>query len=131
MCPACSRGTFDRVNSYWPFLDLPNFHFFHFAEMKSGLHANIKRIADAVNIPVSASDLDAMTEAATFENMQRKGEQFAPEVGTGMWKKDSSFFANGKSGRWKNRLSNEQLAAFDTKIREFLSSEQLTWLLHS
>jgi hypothetical protein len=34
-----------------------------------------------------------MTAAATFENMQKNTEQFAPESGTGMWKQDKNAIA--------------------------------------
>ena len=45
--------------------------------------------------------LDEMTTAASFESMKRNASQFAP-VGSEYWKKESEFFANGRSQQWKD-----------------------------
>jgi len=43
--------------------------------------------------------------------MKQAAEQFAPMTGTGVWKAQQDFFARGRSGEWKEKLSAAELAA--------------------
>jgi len=49
--------------------------------------------------------------------MKQAAEQFAPMTGTGVWKAEQDFFARGRSGEWKEKLSAAELAAFDAGSR--------------
>ncbi len=136
-------GTFDPENfdlqslewlchflkTYWDHRDLPNIHLYHYADMKRDLRGHIQRVADTLGIAITATQLDEMTEAATFESMQKKGDQFAPMAGLDAWKSENGFFSSGRNAQWKGRLSEEDLAAFDRRIGEFLTREQIDWLV--
>ncbi len=117
------------IDRYWSFKHLPNIHFFHYSDMKADLKGNIARMAKALGVDVDDAQLDEMTQAAGFDNMKKNAVQFAPESGTGMWKKESGFFATGKSAQWKNKLSDEELDAFNKRLAGLLSPEQVAWLL--
>lgn len=117
-------------NSYWPYRNLPNVHLYHYADMKHDLRNAIKSMAAATSTPVSDAQLDAYTEAATFGNMKKKAEQFAPESGTGLWKSENNFFSKGVSQQWKSQLSADQIKAFDAKFSTLLQGEEANWLLN-
>ena len=117
------------LRSYWDYRDLPNIHLYHYADMKRDLSGHIQRVADTLGIAVTDAQLDEMTDAATFESMQKKGDQFAPMAGHEAWKSETGFFATGKNAQWKGKLTEEDLTAFDRRIREFLTQEQVDWLV--
>ena len=117
------------LKTYWEYRDLPNIHLYHYADMKRDLRGNIQRVADTLGIAITAAQLDEMTEAATFESMQKKGDQFAPMAGLDAWKSENGFFSSGRNAQWKGKLTEEDLAAFDRRIREFLTQEQVDWLV--
>lgn len=117
------------LKTYWDCRDLPNIHLYHYADMKADLRGHIQRVADTLGTTITDAQLDEMTEAATFESMQKKGNQFAPMAGLEAWKSETGFFATGKNAQWKGKLTEEDLAAFDLKIREFLTQEQIDWLV--
>lgn len=119
------------LKTYWAQRDLPNVHFMHYYDMKQDLRRHMAKVAALLGVTLDDAMLDAMTAAATFENMQAKGDQFAPGTGTGQWKKDASFFATGTNAQWKGRLDDAQLARFDARIGELLDDEQRAWLLRS
>lgn len=114
--------------SYWRFRDLPNIHLFHYGDMKRDLRGNIARMAKALAIEVDENLLDAMTRAASFENMKRNASQFVP-VGKEYWKRESGFFANGTNQQWKQVLTPEELNAFDLRLAELLEPDAAGWLL--
>jgi aryl sulfotransferase len=118
------------MNTYWPYRDLPNVHLFHYSDMKRDLGGAIARMADATGTALTDAQLMEYTAAADFGAMKAKAEQFAPESGTGMWKAESNFFANGTSGQWHGGLSDEQKAAFETRFSALVpDAEQARWML--
>lgn len=125
------HGCIHFLKTYWDYRDVPNIHLMHYYDMKQDLRGHIARVAGIMNVELSDAQLDEMTEAATFESMQAKGDQYAPGADVGLWKQNSGFFATGKNAQWKGKLTEEQLAAFDTKARELLTPEQYDWLLRS
>ena len=116
--------------TYWQYRDLPNIHVFHYSDMKRDLNGAIASMAHALDVEVDDTTLAEMTEAATFESMKRHAEQFAPESGTGLWKKEADFFANGSNQQWKGALSGDELAAFDSRLAELLPSDEAHWLVN-
>jgi hypothetical protein len=117
------------LQTYWNHRDLPNIHLFHYSDMKKDLRGHIRKVASILNVAVTETQLDEMTAAATFEAMREKGDQFAPNAGLGAWKSEKEFFAVGTNAQWKGRLTSEELAAFESRIREFLAEEQIEWLV--
>jgi len=117
-------------NSYWPYRNLPNVHLYHYSDMKRDLRSVIESMATATGTDVTESQLDAFTKAATFDNMKKKAQQFAPESGTGIWKSEDNFFSKGVSQQWKKLLSEDQIKAFDTKYTTLLQGEEADWLLN-
>lgn len=119
------------LNSYWPYRDLPNVHLFHYSDMKRDLRTAVAQMAAATGTELSDAELDAYAAAADFGAMKKNAEQFAPESGTGMWKAETNFFANGTSGQWETGLTEAQKAAFDVRFGELVSDpEQARWMLN-
>ena len=117
-------------NSYWPYRDLPNVHVYHYSDMKRDLRGAIGSMAAACNIELSDAQLDAYADAASFDSMKNKANQFAPNSGTGIWKAEKDFFANGSNQQWKDKLSSEDLAAFDARLAELMPADQAQWMLN-
>jgi aryl sulfotransferase len=118
------------LNTYWPYRDLDNVHLFHYSDMKRDLKGSISAMANALDIDLDDALLDAMTDAAGFDSMKKNAEQFAPNSGSGMWKKESGFFATGENAQWKGKLTEADLAAFDARLKELLPPDQAKWLLN-
>jgi hypothetical protein len=55
---------------------------------------------------------------------------FAPNSGTGIWKKDEEFFSKGENAQWQDVLSADDLAFYDREIRKLLPDEDVHWLEH-
>jgi hypothetical protein len=123
------EGLCQFLQTYWDHKDLPNIHIYHYADMKRDLRGHIQRVTDTLGIAVTDSQLEEMTVAAPFETMQKKSDQFAPMAGSGAWKSEKGFFASGKSAQWKDKLSEADLAAFESKMEEMLTDEQIAWLV--
>ena len=126
----CLKLVTDFLGTYWDYRDLPNVHLYHYSDMKRNLPDAISSMAEAVGVQLDANQLSDMSRAAGFEHMQANAEQFAPESGTGMWKTERGFFANGRSNQWKDSLSEADLQAFDNRLAELLPADQRHWLIN-
>lgn len=117
-------------NSYWPYRMLPNVHTFHYSDMKRDLVGAVTQMSTALGYTYSEAELASFADAADFKNMKIRAEQYAPESGTGMWKAESNFFANGTSGQWEKKLTASELAQFDVRVKELVPANALDWFLN-
>jgi aryl sulfotransferase len=127
----CLEGACHFLKTYWPYRDLPNVQLAHYFDMKNDLRSHVAKVANYLTIEVNDQLLDEITVAATFESMQARGNQYAPMAGENFWKSENGFFATGTNAQWKEKLTTEQVEAFDDKIKEFLSAEQIEWIVRS
>lgn len=87
-------------------------------------------MAKALNVELSEELLTDMAIAADFDSMRSKADQFAPASGSGMWKTETNFFANGSNAQWKEVLSEDDVAEFDKRLGELLSADEAHWLIN-
>ena len=114
--------------SFKRYAHLPNVHMFHFADLKRDLKRGMIRMANAMGIAYQDDLMDRMVRAATFSNMKKNADRYAPNSGKGFWKKDSDFFSNGSSNKWLNLLSAQEIASYDRRMDELLDAEDRHWL---
>jgi aryl sulfotransferase len=116
--------------TFWPHRDLPNVHIYHYSDMKRDLSGTIKSMAAALGASVSREFLVEMTRAASFDSMKRNADQFAPDSGSGIWKAESNFFARGSNQQWKEKLSEDEIEAFDSRLAGLLPADEAEWLVN-
>ncbi len=77
-----SLGHFFKT--YWAYKNLPNIHLFHYSDMKKELKQAISSMGKALDLSYDDVQLNEFTRTASFENMKKSANQFAPESGIGM-----------------------------------------------
>ncbi|WP_298937013.1 sulfotransferase domain-containing protein [uncultured Ruegeria sp.] len=108
--------------------DRPNVSLFHYADMTRDLASTFARLADILDVSHSTAVMDQLVQAATFDNMKANAVRFAPSGGKGFMKSDSEFFHSGTSGKWRGRLTDKDLAAYDAIMEAHLTREDRAWL---
>ena len=101
-----------HFRTYRQFAHLPNMNLLHFSDMKQNLHDAMARVARILGIKISTTVMDALVQAAGFENMKKNAGQFAP--GTGRWKDESRFFNKGTDNQWAGLLNEDDMAHYDS-----------------
>ena len=114
-----------HFQSFWQFRHLPNFHFFHYLDMKKDLSAAIQRIADILQIPISAKRLEELCQAASFAEMKKNASSF---VSGATFKNEESFFSSGKNKQWEDVLTPEDIQDYNRRINQLLSPAEVAWL---
>lgn len=118
------------VKSFWDFRHLPNIHFLHYSDMKRDLGGEMRRIAKILGISVAEDLWPSLIEAAQFESMKKKADQFAPDAKVGIWRNDTDFFNKGETGQWQGVLGPEELELFSRTLRERLPPDLARWIEH-
>ena len=69
-------------------------------------------------------------EAISFDSMKSKAEEYVPAGGS-FWKGGAQTFMNkGTNGRWREVLSEEELAQYDALCEQALTPDCRRWLEH-
>jgi aryl sulfotransferase len=117
-----------NVQSWWNFRHLPNIQLVHYADMLENTEREIRRIAAFLEIDAPESAWPAILKAVSFAEMKRQGERYAPGGGQ-FWKGGASTFLHkGTNGRWRDVLSDEEMALYDAACKRALTPDCRAWL---
>lgn len=108
--------------------DRSNVTLFHYADMKRDLAGTFAKVAALLDISHSDDVMEHLVQAATFDNMKANAERYAPSGGKGFMKSDSDFFHSGTNEKWRGKLTDAELAAYDAVMDTELTPEERDWL---
>ena len=139
-----SRGWFDwesegypfwanlgHTQSYWEYRHLPNFYFMHYNDMLNDLEGSVKGLAAFLGEHPSPEHLARVVENTTFKNVKANAAKMDAEgdpravVFKGGAK---SFFFKGTNGRWRDVLTEDDLALYEAAKLRVLSPDCAQWL---
>lgn len=119
---------FYHLNSWWEHRHLPNILFVHYTDMLKDLDGEMRRISTWLDIEVDEQVWPSLVDSATFDTMKRHHKDTAPAVTHGIWKDPKNFFHQGKNGRWKDVLTDEDLQLYEDLKGRTLTPEAARWL---
>ncbi len=122
-----NNNYFDVVASYWAQRERPNLLFVHYNDLKADLPAQIRRVAEFLDIPIDAAQWPGILERCTFEGMRSAGAAIgdfdrAFEGGV------EGFLFKGTNGRWRDVLDEDDVAAYRRRVAETLPAEAAHWV---
>ena len=118
----------ENIRTWWAARDLPNVTLVHFARLKADLPADMRRIASFLDIPIDEARWPAILEYCTFDYMKAHPEHATP-LGGALWQGGAATFIHkGTNGRWRDRLTADDIRAYERRAREELGEECAHWL---
>jgi len=117
-----------NVQSWWDHRDLPNIQLIHFADMKEDLEREVRRIAAFLDIDVPMRNLSRIVSAVSFDEMKKRAERYAPGGGAHWEGGARSFLHRGTNGRWRDVLSEQEIALYDAACERTLTPECRHWM---
>ena len=117
-----------HVASFWERRRAPNLFFVHYNDLQADLAREMRRIAEFLGIRVPEDLWPAVVERCTFESMRARGD----EIGTfAIFEGGArSFLFKGSNGRWRNVLTQGELAVYAKRVAEILPADAAAWLEH-
>jgi aryl sulfotransferase len=123
-------GNLHHTATWWEYRHLENILFVHYADMLHDLPAEIGRIADFLDIPVSAGDLQQIARSVSLPEMRREAEQTDAGLVKSFKGGAETFFFKGTNGRWTDILTSSELEIYQRKASALLPPAALLWLEH-
>ena len=122
-----SNNYFDVVASYWALRHEPNLLFAHYNDMKADLAGEMRRVAEFLDITLTASQWPAVVERCTFDGMRRAGTAIS-DFAIGFEGGIEGFLFKGTNDRWRDVLDADDLAAYQQKVAQALPREAARWI---
>ena len=117
-----------NVQSWWEWRRLPNIQLLHFADLLQDTEYEVRRIAAFLGIERTDTTFMEVAKAVSFQEMRSRGETYAPGGGEFWEGGANTFLHKGTNGRWRDVLSNEELALYDAACDRVLTPDCRAWL---
>jgi len=114
--------------TYWRRRKEPWLLFVHYNDLKADLVGEMRRISQFLEIDTPAPRLAALAEAASFAAMKRDGAVLLPKISEAFDKGSERFLNKGVNGRWKDFLTEGDLARYDALVKRKLSDAMRAWV---
>lgn len=118
----------ENVKSWWEIRNLPNVFMLHFANLKSDMPSEIKKIAEFLEIEIDPNKWNDILDHCSFEYMKEHATKSVP-LGGAFWDGGSkTFIYKGVNGRWKEVLSQEDSRKYEEMAIEKLGEDCARWI---
>lgn len=101
----------DHIASFWPWRHRDNVLVLTYAEMKADLETAVRRVAQLMNVTLTADAFANVVEKSSFPYMKAHNANFTPP--TPMPVNSIEMVRTGKTGEAKERLTIEQITHID------------------
>lgn len=118
----------ENVRGWWAARALPNVRLVHYAALKRDLAGEMRRTAEFLDIEVPQAEWPKLVEHCTFDYMKRNAAKAAPLGGAIFEGGADSFIFKGTNGRWREQLTAQDIAAYESRAIEELGPECARWL---
>jgi aryl sulfotransferase len=118
---------FDIVGSYWARRNEPNLLFVHYNDMKADLGAEMRRVATFLDLDIPESKWPAVIHRCTFEAM-RDVKFEADHMQMAFKDGIKGFIFKGTNGRWRDVLTDEEVAAYKARVAKALPPDAARWV---
>ena len=123
-------GVLHHLQTFWERRDRPNVHLFHYGDLQADLPSQLRRLAEVLHVDVPEDRWDELVPAASFTAMKERADVLAPDTVHDLWKSNSQFFDQGRSGRWREWLSDDDMPRYDARVAELVEPDLARWAHH-
>ncbi|MDX2425035.1 MAG: sulfotransferase domain-containing protein [Cycloclasticus sp.] len=117
-----------NIRSWWAIRDLPNVHFVHFANLKTNMAGEIRRIAEFLETPIDDKKWEHILRHCSFDYMKAHATKSVP-LGGAFWEGGAqTFIHKGTNGRWREVLQAGEVDKYEQRAVKELGDECTHWL---
>ena len=106
----------------------PNVALLHYADLRADLPGELRRLAAAVGIGLSAARAAELASEASIERMRERAADVVPGASLGQWRSVEGFLRAGSSGEWRSRVSEADLDAYHRRVAELAPPDLAAWV---
>ncbi len=113
---------------WWPLRHRPNVKLVHYADLLADLEGQMRGIAGFLDVDVPAARWPLIVDACRFETMKRAAAAADNQMELFFTGGTNTFFNKGTNGRWRDVLTEQDLALYDVAIQKTLPADAARWL---
>lgn len=118
-----------HAKTWWEFRHLPNVRLIHYADLRRDLEGEMRALAAWLDIDVPTERWPAVVDACRFETVKANPEKVMGARADEVWKGGAdTFFHKGANGRWKDVLTEDELAEYAAAMAKTLPPDCAKWL---
>jgi aryl sulfotransferase len=118
-----------HAKTWWEFRHLPNIRLVHYADLRRDLEGEMHKLAKYLNIEVPKERWPAVVDACRFETVKANPGKVVSPMADMIWKGGGqTFIHKGTNGRWKDVLTEDELALYHETMRKTLPPDCARWL---
>jgi aryl sulfotransferase len=121
---------FHFENAFWAARKDENVLLVHYHDLKAGLAAEMRRVAQFLEIDVPEALWPELIASADFEAMKADGSKLAPRMLEMFDGGPDRFFHRGTNGRWRDVYAKGDLDLYDARVEAEFSPSLSRWLEH-
>src|SRR5262245_9348318 len=114
--PPTLAAILHHLGTAWRRRHDPNIVLCHFADFTRDLVGELRRLAAALHVDVTAERAATLAPEAWLDRMRERAEEIAPAASQGNWKDPRAFFRSGGSGEWRARLTAEDADEYAQRV---------------
>ena len=115
------------IGSWWNVKHLSNIKFIHYNSLQKDLSANMREIAEFLEIEIDEENFNYLVENCTYYKMRNKQNPLG--VTANKFLKDTKqFFYKGQNKRWENVLSDKDIESYRNVARIYMDDEAIEWM---
>lgn len=118
----------ENIATWWAARDVPNVRLVHFNDLKRDLDGEMRKLAEFLECDVAEDRWPAMVEHCGFDWMKAHAENVSPLGGAIFEGGAQRFIHKGTNGRWRDRLTPEDIAAYERRALAELGPDCARWL---
>lgn len=119
---------FPNIRGWWDARHLPNVKLLHYNKLKADMAGEIAGIAEFLGIEPSEAAWPRILEHCGFDYMKRNAEAVGPLGARNLVGGSASFFHKGSNGRWREVLTDQDIAAYEQAVAANLDPDCARWL---
>ena len=117
-----------NVQSWWDIRQLPNVRLLHFNNLKADLAGEMRHLAAFLEMDIDAAAWPGIVERCSFDYMKNNAEKVVPMAGAVFEGGGQVFINKGVTGRWRDILTADDIAKYESLAAAGLSPDCAHWL---
>lgn len=105
-----------HLTTFWQLRQNDNVALFHYSDLPADLPGQLRRLSDALEIPLTGARLRQFAAAATFDSMRQRADDLVPDGGNRIWRSNRDFFHRGRNGQWTGLMDADDRRRYYERV---------------
>jgi aryl sulfotransferase len=125
---ASLASTMHHLATFWEMREQPNVVLVHYADLRRDLEAEMRRIAQRLDIDIDEDRLPELVAAAGFDRMRERADELAPDSTQGIMQSNQAFFHSGRKGQWREMLDDAGCRRYAERVAQLAPTDLIEWV---